>query len=142
MFIPFIGRHCRSLVLSFLLMVAGSASAIAPTAHADGDAGACASLLAFPKPPPVPLSFPKPPPVPLGGISGTVSPSAAAVTVSLYRCSGPDAVLVEQAVSGSGGAFAFTDLNAADDYYVEVPGTTTRGAYALPGMSDIHLQAP
>ena len=92
MFIPFIGRHCRSLALSFLLRIAGSAAAIAPTAHADSDAGACASLLAFPKPPPVPLSFPKPPPVPLGGISGTVSPSTAAVTVSLYRCAGPDAV--------------------------------------------------
>ncbi|MBK7781087.1 MAG: hypothetical protein IPJ58_10055 [Ardenticatenia bacterium] len=145
MFIPFVGRHLRSLVLAILLPAVWGGSAIIPPALADS--GDCSSILAFPKPPPVPLSFPKPPPVPLGGISGRVlvgTNGTADVTVSLYRCMGADAVLVGQTVSGAEGAYAFSAFSALGtdhDYYVEVPGPTTQGAYALPGMTGINLQA-
>lgn len=141
MFFPLPNRHLRSLALVTLLAGLCAGAALTPAVHAT--AGDCASLLAFPKPPPVPLSFPKPPPVPLGGISGNVftgNSATSGATISLYRCAGSDAVLVEQATSGSAGAYAFAGLSAEDTYYVEVPGSATQGAYAVPGMTGVTLQ--
>lgn len=146
MFILFVRRHLRSLVMACLLLVVWGGAAPTPSIHAE--LSACASILAFPKPPPVPLVFPKPPPVPLGGIGGRVlvgSQGAPEETVSLYRCVGTEAILVGQTLSGSEGAYGFAGFSGigADDhdYYVEVPGITTQGAYAVPGMTQVDLQA-
>ncbi len=146
MFIRFVRRHLRSLAMACLLPVVWGGAAATPSIHADPNA--CASILAFPKPPPVPLGFPKPPPVPLGGIGGRVmvgTQGAPEETVSLYRCVGAEAILVGQTLSGSGGAYGFAGFSGigADDhdYYVEVPGVTTQGAYAVPGMTQVDLQA-
>lgn len=146
MFVLFVRHHLRSLVMACLLLVVWGGASTTPPIHADPNA--CASLLAFPKPPPVPLGFPKPPPVPLGGIGGQVlegTQGAPDEIVSLYRCNGAGATLVGQTVSGADGAFAFASPSSIlpddHDYYVEVPGITTQGAYAVPGMTQVDLQA-
>ncbi|GEM_PF-6993276 len=107
----------------------------------------CGILITIPKPPPVPFPSPKPAPVPAGDISGHVSGSSLGAEIVLYRCQGAAGVESGRVQTDAEGRFAFFGLDAAFDYYVEAafPGHSLlelayrRGAYAVPGMSDIAI---